>query len=52
MKFPVSPLIEQVHFPPISEVKEWLSGCAFPPERPLVDLCQPIPDYAPAPELT
>ncbi len=52
MKFPVSPLIEQVHFPPISEVKEWLSGSAFPPERPLVDLCQAIPDYAPAPELT
>lgn len=40
-----------VHFPPISEVKTWLA------ERPdkgleLIDLCQAVPDYAPAPELT
>ncbi|MDD2734283.1 MAG: aminotransferase [Desulfuromonadaceae bacterium] len=47
----LSPLISKVHFPPISEVKRWLA------ERPndgldLVDLCQAVPDYAPAPELT
>jgi aspartate/methionine/tyrosine aminotransferase len=47
----ISPLIASVHFPPISEVKRWLS------ERPddgreLIDLCQAVPDYAPAPELT
>lgn len=47
----VSPLITNVHFPPISEVKRWLA------ERPddgqaLIDLCQAVPDYAPAPELT
>ena len=47
-----SPNIEQVHFPPISEVKSWIAGRTFPPERPLVDLCQAIPDYSPAPELT
>ena len=46
-----SPLISKVHFPPISEVKRWLA------ERPddgqeLIDLCQAVPDYAPAPELT
>lgn len=51
MNFPVSPLIEKVHFPPISEVKRWAA------ERPkggaeLIDLCQAVPDYAPAPELT
>ncbi len=51
MKFPVSPHIEQVHFPPISEVKEWLGGRTFPPERPLIDLCQAVPDYPPATEL-
>jgi hypothetical protein len=51
MKFQISPLIEQVHFPPISEVKGWLAGRSFPAEKPLVDLCQAIPDYAPAPEL-
>jgi len=47
----LSPLITRVHFPPISEVKRWLA------ERPddglqLIDLCQAVPDYAPAPELT
>jgi aspartate/methionine/tyrosine aminotransferase len=47
----VSPLISNVHPPPISEVKQWLAG------RPndgleLIDLCQAVPDYAPAPELT
>jgi len=50
MPLPINKLIRQVHFPPISEVKGWLA------ERPadgrsLVDLCQAVPDYAPAPEL-
>ena len=46
----VSPLISSVHFPPISEVKRWL---AERPEdgRELIDLCQAVPDYAPAAEL-
>ncbi|BCA79317.1 aminotransferase [Desulfuromonas sp. AOP6] len=51
MKFPLSPDIRQVHFPPISEVKSWIAGRHFPAERPLVDLCQAVPDYPPAPEL-
>lgn len=47
----LSPLITNVHFPPISEVRRWLA------ERPqdgreLIDLCQAVPDYAPAAELT
>jgi aspartate/methionine/tyrosine aminotransferase len=47
----LSPLITKVHFPPISEVKRWLA------ERPddgleLIDLCQAVPDYPPARELT
>jgi aspartate/methionine/tyrosine aminotransferase len=51
MSLLVSPLIAAVHFPPISEVKRWLA------ERPadgreLIDLCQAVPDYAPARELT
>ena len=49
MKF--SPFIEAVPFPPISAVKGWLAGRTFPLERPLVDLCQAVPDYPPAPEL-
>ncbi|MDD5286968.1 MAG: aminotransferase [Desulfuromonadaceae bacterium] len=51
MTLTLSPLITKVHFPPISEVKRWLA------ERPddgqeLIDLCQAVPDYAPAQELT
>jgi aspartate/methionine/tyrosine aminotransferase len=49
MKF--SPCIEPVPFPPISTVKGWVAGRRFPPERPLIDLCQAVPDYPPAPEL-
>ena len=52
MKFPVSSHIRGVHFPPISEVKEWIAGRTFPAEKPLVDLCQAVPDYPPARELT
>jgi aspartate/methionine/tyrosine aminotransferase len=51
MRFPVSPFIEQVPFPPISEVKGWIAGRTFPADRPLIDLCQAVPDYLPAPEL-
>jgi aspartate/methionine/tyrosine aminotransferase len=51
MRFAISPHMEQVHFPPISEVKEWVAGRTFSAERPLVDLCQAVPDYPPAAEL-
>jgi hypothetical protein len=46
-----SPYIESVPFPPISAVKAWIAGRTFLPERPLVDLCQAVPDFPPAPEL-
>lgn len=46
-----SPNISNVHFPPISEVKRW--AAARPPGgRKLIDLCQAVPDYPPATELT
>ena len=50
MNFPISRNIENVHFPPISEVKSWIAQA--PPSLPLVDLCQAVPDYAPANGLT
>ncbi len=50
MKFPISDHIRKVHFPPISEVKGWLAGA--PQDRPLIDLCQAVPDYPPAQGLT
>jgi len=50
MKFSVNDNIVSVHFPPISEVKGWLAGA--PRDLPLVDFCQAVPDYPPAPGLT
>lgn len=47
----LSPNILPIQPPPITEVKSWLAGLAPDPARPLVDLCQAVPDYAPAPEL-
>lgn len=52
MKFPISDQIRSVHFPPISEVKGWLAHREPDDPRPLVDLCQAVPDYAPARQLT
>ncbi|MCM2356927.1 MAG: aminotransferase [Geobacteraceae bacterium] len=50
MKFSVNDHIVKVHSPPIAEVKGWLA--AAPADLPLIDLCQAIPDYPPAAELT
>lgn len=50
MNYALSPLIESVHYPPISEVRNWAAGYAE--KLPLVDLCQAVPDYHPAGELT
>jgi len=51
MNFTINEHIRAVHFPPISEVKGWV---ATRPDNglDLIDLCQAVPDYAPAPELT
>ena len=48
MTFPLSPALAAIHPPPITEVKSWIAGRSFPPEKPLIDLCQAIPDYPPA----
>jgi hypothetical protein len=46
--FPFSPALAAIQPPPITEVKSWIAGRTFPPEKPLIDLCQAIPDYAQA----
>ena len=50
MKYTISKAIESVHLPPIAEVTSWVAT------RPsdgleMIDLCQAVPDYTPAPEL-
>ena len=51
MAFQLSQNILSVHFPPISEVKSWLEGRNFSADKPLVYLCQAIPDYPSPPSL-
>jgi aspartate/methionine/tyrosine aminotransferase len=52
MTYALSPYIADVHFPPISEVRLWATQRGEQPDRPLIDLCQAVPDYPPADELT
>ncbi len=52
MKYAASPLIEGVHYPPISEVRQWAAEYKHAQELPLIDLCQAVPDYPPSAELT
>ncbi len=47
----VTQQIERIQAPPITEVKRWIAGRTFPADRPLIDLCQAIPDYPPPQEL-
>ena len=46
----ISSNINQIQYPPISEVRAWL-GESNSRQRPLLDLCQAVPDYPPHPEL-
>ncbi len=50
MKYPVSQSVSLVHPPPITEVQGWIAGRKrF--DLPLIDLCQAVPAYPPAPAL-
>jgi len=48
----VNPLLAAVAVPPIAEAASWIKGRVFPPDRPLIDLCQAVPGYPPAESLT
>ena len=52
MKYAVSLQLAAVHSPPISEVRLWAAERGDNSAVPLIDLCQAVPDYAPAQELT
>lgn len=47
----INPWINQVQSPPITEVASWVAGRNFPPDKPLIDLCQAVPGYPPPAEL-
>lgn len=40
-------LLTAVAAPPIAEAQRWVEGRSFPADRPLIDLAQAVPGYAP-----
>ena len=52
MAYAISPLVTGTIDPPIAEVGSWIAGRTFPADKPLLNLSQAVPSYAPAPELT
>jgi len=46
-----NPELLKVQPPPITEVKSWLGNSRNTGSRPLIDCCQAVPDYPPAPQL-
>lgn len=47
-----NPLLGEVATPPVAEAQAWIRGRLFPAEKPLLDLAQAVPSYAPAEALT
>jgi aspartate/methionine/tyrosine aminotransferase len=51
MSLAVQSWLAAVDPPPIGEAIGWIAGRTFPPDKPLIDLCQAVPGYPPPPEL-
>lgn len=51
MAYRLNPIVEAVAEPPVAEVHDWIRGRDFPADRPLLDVCQAVPSYPPAPAL-
>ncbi len=42
-----NPRVDATQAPPIPEAWTWIDGLAFPPDRPLLDVCQAVPGDPP-----
>jgi aspartate/methionine/tyrosine aminotransferase len=42
-----NPWLTSVAVPPIAEAQGWIEGRTFPANKPLIDVCQAVPGYAP-----
>ncbi|MBK8160643.1 MAG: aminotransferase [Rhodospirillaceae bacterium] len=47
MSLSANPLLAAVAVPPIAEAQGWIEGRQFPADKPLIDVCQAVPGYAP-----
>ncbi len=48
MQFSTNALLRTVSAPPIADAHRWIAGRTFPKDRPLLDVSQAVPSYAPA----
>ena len=51
MSFRINSALRQVAAPPIADAHAWVAERSFPADRPLLDVSQAVPSYAPALEL-
>lgn len=52
MSLAANPWLAGVAAPPIAEAQGWIEKRTFPADKPLIDVCQAVPGYAPSSELT
>lgn len=51
MSFYINATLREVAAPPIADAQSWVAGRTFAADRPLLDVSQAVPSYAPAHEL-
>lgn len=51
MTLAANPWLTSVAVPPIAEAQGWIEGRTFPADKPLIDVCQAVPGYAPPDQL-
>ena len=51
MQFSTNAVLRTVSAPPIADAHRWIAGRTFPKDRPLLDVSQAVPSYAPAQDL-
>ena len=52
MNYAANPLFASVAQPAIAEAQAWVKDKVFPPDKPLIDVCQAVPGYPPPSQLT
>ena len=51
MQFSTNAVLRTVSAPPIADAQRWIAGRTFPKDRPLLDVSQAVPSYAPAQDM-
>jgi aspartate/methionine/tyrosine aminotransferase len=51
LQFATNAVLRTVSAPPIADAQRWIAGRKFPKDRPLLDLSQAVPSYAPAQDM-